>query len=134
MALPGCTGWGVAVIERLLQFSWWAVFPGFLLVVLGFIRDRACFNRYHLLPGIDTQPTLAWALAAAYVLGHCWMVAAYLHLAVQTGELIPGPRSLRPPVWPVWPQAASMMMVLALEYAPARIWTALAGVTGACAW
>ncbi len=103
------------MIDRLLRLSWWAVFPGFLLVVLGFIRDRACFDRYHLLPGVDTQPTLAWALAAAYVLGHCWLVAAYAYVVVQTGELLPGPRSMRPHIGPVWPQAATMMIVFALE-------------------
>lgn len=117
---------------RALRLSWWFLMPAFLAVVMGFVRDRACFDRFHLLPGIDTNAALAWPLATAYVLGHCWLAAAYASVVVETGQLLPGPRALRGTLRPVWLQTIAMLVIAALEYAPASMWSALARAAGLC--
>ena len=46
-----------------VRVAWWPIFLGFAAVIAGFTRDRACFDRYHLLPGLDNHPGLAWTVA-----------------------------------------------------------------------
>jgi hypothetical protein len=122
----------IARCWRVLRLSWWLVMPGFLAVVIGFVRDRACFDRFHLLPGLDTDATLAWPLAATYVLGHCWLAAVYACAVAETGQLLPAPRELRRTLATLWPQTVAMLVVAALEYAPASMWSGLARVAGLC--
>jgi hypothetical protein len=118
--------------RRILRLVWWPLFPAFLLVVLGFTRDRGCLDRYHLLPGIDTQPALAWSVAAIYVLGHAWLIAMYLCLVVQTGELLPGRRSTMAALGANRWQAVAMLGVFVVEYLPSALWQTVARASGVC--
>jgi hypothetical protein len=108
--------------QRVLHMAWWPILPSFAFVVFAFTRDRACFDRYHLLPGIDTQPALAWTVAAIYVLGHVWLVATYLSIVLHTGELLPRPKAALAAIGSKWWQVAAMLVVMAIEYAPAALW------------
>jgi hypothetical protein len=121
----GRVGWWVRV-------AWWPIFLGFAAVIAGFTRDRACFDRYHLLPGLDLQPGLAWTVATIYVLGHCWLAAVYVCLVVQTGEVVPGWRAARTAIGVAWWQVAPMLALVVLEYAPSALWREIAAAAGLC--
>ena len=112
-------------VRRWLGAAWWAICPAFLLIVGAFIVERACFDRYALLPGIGTRPTLAWLVAGVYVGAHFWALLLYCITVRQTGELLPSPRRLVDQ----WPheryKVLLMLALLALEYVPAAAWVGL---------
>jgi hypothetical protein len=121
-----------SLLQRALRLTWWPICPSFAFVVLAFTRDRACFDRYHLLPGIDTQPALAWLVAAIYVIGHAWLIAAFVSVVLETGELLPRPRAAVAALGSTRWKVAAMVVVMAIEYAPADLWRLLARSAGLC--
>ena len=119
-------------VWAILRVSWWGICPVFAVLVVGFVRDRACFDRFHLLPGVETQTPLAWILAAAYVLGHCWLAAAYACAAVASDSPIPAPRELVAALSHAPMHVVAMVILIVLEYSPAGVWAHLARLAGAC--
>jgi hypothetical protein len=117
---------------RWVRLAWWPIFLALLLVVAGFTRDRACFDRYHLLPGLDRHPVLAWMVAMTYVLGHCWLAAVYVCTVVQTGEVVPRWRAARAASGVAWWQVVPMLALVVLEYAPSALWKQIALSAGLC--
>jgi hypothetical protein len=112
--------------------SWWIVFCGFAAVVLVFVRERACYDRFDLLPSVATQPSLAWLLATFYLFAHCWLLAAYVVTAKRTGQLVPGFGQIAATWGSGLPQLLLMLALFGLEYAPAGLWTSLGRSTGLC--
>jgi len=80
---------GGAAMRRVLDRSYWVVCLAFCLVVAAFTRDRVCADHLNLLPAVASRPPLAWAVAAAYMSGYCWVVAAYAATVRATGTLLP---------------------------------------------
>jgi len=112
-------------VRRWLGTTWWLICPTFLLLVGAFIVERACFDRYLLLPGIGARPRLAWLVAGVYVGAHCWGLLLYCVTVRRTGELLPSPRRLVDQ-WPHKPYKVLLMLgLLALEYVPAALWVGL---------
>lgn len=115
-----------------LIWSWFAVWPASALVVAAFIRERACADPYSLLPAIAARPTAAYAVAAAYVGGHVWLVAAYLVTLDWSAHLVPGPADVRR-VWGArWYVPVSLLALVVLEQAPAGIWRVAGRWLGLC--
>jgi hypothetical protein len=117
---------------RGLRVAWWPICVAFALVVAAFTRDRACFGRYHLLPGLDHQVALAWNVAIAYVLGHAWLVAVYAAVVVETGDVVPSRHDAVKALGVPWWQLALMLTIAFVEYAPAILWQRIAHVVGLC--
>ena len=65
-----------AVSRRLLGTVWWIAFPPFLVIVLRFSYERACLNPYELLQPIMQRQAGAVVIAAIYLGGYAWFVAA----------------------------------------------------------
>jgi hypothetical protein len=122
----------IAHAWRWLRIGWWPIFLTFLLVIAGFTRDRACFDRFHLLPGFDRHQTLASIIVLIYVLGHGWLVAVYACLVAQTGEVVPRWRTARAAIGVAWWQGALMLALLAIEYAPGVLWRQIAQAADLC--
>jgi hypothetical protein len=108
------------------------VFPAFLLVVAALTRDRACFDRYHLLPMIETRTVPAWAVAAIYTAGHAWLICSYGCVITLTGTLLPSLQEAKAAIGRSWPKIATMLVVFLIEYAPAALWKEVAQLLGAC--
>jgi hypothetical protein len=110
--------------------SWWVIFPGFLVVVLALVRDRACFDRTYPLPDVATRPMFAWLVAGVYLFAHGWLVAAYGFTVSETRRLLPRIEQVRQTWGPAWPQLLATIGLFALEYGPVKVWTGIARVTG----
>jgi hypothetical protein len=115
---------------RALSVLWWIVCPAFLVVVLLFIRERACFDRHYLLPGISVKPLLAWLVSSIYLTAHAWLIAAYAVTVMRTGALLPRVSAARAAWSGAWPQVMAMVGLFLLENAPAEIWIRLARLIG----
>jgi hypothetical protein len=117
---------------RGLRVTWWPIGAAFAVVVAAFTRDRACFGRYHLLPGLDHQVGLAWDVAIAYVLGHAWLVAVYASVVVQTGDVVPSRHDAAKALGVPWWQLTLMLAIVCVEYAPAILWQGIGRAVGLC--
>jgi hypothetical protein len=111
---------------RLLRASWWIVFPAFLVVVMLFIRERACFDRHYLLPGVSVKPLLAWLVSGIYLTAHAWLIAACAVTLTRTGTLLPGLAAARAAWGGAWLKVLAMVGLFVVENAPAEIWIRLA--------
>jgi hypothetical protein len=111
---------------RWLTLSWWVIWPLFTMVVLVFVRERACWDRYDLVPSVSRRPALAWMLATFYVSAHCWLAGAYVATARTTGELLPPLKRVKQMWGGAWPQLPLVAIPFAIEYAPAALWTSAA--------
>jgi hypothetical protein len=111
---------------RWLAVSWWVIWPLFTIVVLVFVRERACWDRYDLLPSVSRRPALAWMLATFYVLAHCWLAGAYVATARATGELLPSLKRVTQVWGRAWLQLPLGAIPFAIEYAPAVLWASAA--------
>jgi hypothetical protein len=110
----------------------WLVLPPFAVVVAAFIHERACADRYNLLPELAGAPLAAYALAAIYVGGHLWLGGAVLATIQRAGRLLPTPSDLRR-IWGGWwwlPAAA--LVVVALDRVPPGLWFRAARLAGIC--
>jgi hypothetical protein len=112
--------------------TWWIVFFGFAAVVFVFVRERACYDRFDLLPSVATQPGLAWLLATFYLFAHCWLLTAYVVTAQRTGQLLPRFQQISAAWGSGLPQLLLMLALFGLEYAPAGLWARLGRSTGLC--
>jgi hypothetical protein len=115
---------------RALRLTWWIVCPAFLVVVLVFIRERACFDRHYLLPAVSTKPLLAWLIAGIYLAAHGWLVAAYGMTVARTGTLLPRPAQARAIWGGMWLMLLAMLTLFVLENAPGEVWAKIARITG----
>lgn len=109
------------------------VLTGFLFAVAGFTRDRACFDHLNLLPGIARTPALAWLVAVLYVLGYCWIAAAYALTVRETGKILPRLNQARAFWGGSWPRVLLMLAVLLIEYIPPSVIRAIAATLRICA-
>jgi hypothetical protein len=123
---------GKTVVRRWLTWTWFGIFPLVVLIVGSFLVERACFDRYTLLPAIGTRPGAAYVVAAVYTLAHAWLVAAYAATVAHCRTVLPPLRCVRDLWHAEWFKALSMAAILALEYVPAGVWSHLAGTLGAC--
>ena len=81
-------------VSVLLARSYWMALIGFGVVVAAFTRDRACADHLNLLPSIAGRPSLALLAGIAYLMGYCWLAAAYAAAVAATGRLLPAPRDI----------------------------------------
>lgn len=117
---------------RVLSYSWWILFPAFLLLVARFSYERACMDPYELLRPLMRQQSLALAIAATYVGAHVWLVTVVLLVArmVSSGH---GARG-----WAVSVDVKEVIKILAmaaalaLEQMPRAVWAWLYHVLGVC--
>jgi hypothetical protein len=115
---------------RVLGIAWWIVCPAFFVVVMLFIRERACFDRHYLLPGVSVKPLLAWLVSGIYLTAHAWLIAAYAVTVMSTGALLPGIAAARTAWNGAWLKVLAMIGLFLLENAPAEIWIRIARVIG----
>jgi hypothetical protein len=118
------------IAARVLSVAWWIVCPAFLVVVLLFIRERACFDRHYLLPGVSVKPLLAWLVSGIYLTAHAWLIAAYGVTLTRTCALLPGLAAARAAWNGAWLKVVAMVGLFVLENAPAEIWIRLARLFG----
>lgn len=108
--------------QKLLTRSWWLVFPTFTGLTLRLAVERSCGDPHDLLPSIASRPALAWPIAAIYVLGHAWLVAAYLMTVFRAHDFAPPISVLRS----IWQRSLSkcvlMAVAFAIEHAPLPTW------------
>jgi hypothetical protein len=113
---------GQPMIRRVLEISWWGLFPCFAVLTLRLSVERACGDPYDLLPAMTADPTWAWLLAVVYLLAHLWMLAAYLVTIDDGGSLVPSTRVIRG----VWGSDVSKVLLmsaaLVIEYWPVSLW------------
>src|SRR5688572_13453664 len=114
-----------SALGRWVGLTWWGVFPVFLAIVAAFTRDRMCLARLTLLPSIATRPTLAWLVACMYLAAHVWLLVAYVATALYARDLIPNLQVARAGWRRDWRRVLAMILLMAIEYAPASIWVRL---------
>jgi hypothetical protein len=116
-----------------LATTWWIVCPSFTVLSLRLVAERACANRYDLLPGVTSNPGWAWPLALVYVAAHFWCLFSYLFTMELAGTLVPSLTVFKS----VWGRHTSklrlMAGILALEYAPMSL-SRLLGAYLRCHW
>jgi hypothetical protein len=121
-----------ASLLRALRAVGWVLLPAFAALVLLFVRERACFDRYALLPAVGGTPRLAYLVSGVYVAAHVWVVCAYAVTVRATGELLPGPTAMARAWNDRWTIALGFALVMGVEYVPAGIWEAAAHTLGLC--
>ncbi len=121
-----------ASLLRALRAVGWVLLPAFAVLVLLFVRERACFDRFALLPAVGGTPRLAYLVSGGYVAAHVWIVCAYAVTVRATGELLPGPTAIAHAWDGRWRIALGFALVIGLEYVPAGVWQAAAHALGLC--
>ena len=109
------------VIRRKLGTLWWIAFPPFLVIVLWVSYERACHNAYELLQPVMQRQDSALVIAAIYVTGYAWCIAAGVLTARAWG---PGAVSGR--LQAIWGRERfkllAMAGAMALEMVPHAVW------------
>ena len=105
--------------------------PALAILVALFVRERACFDRYSLLPVTAAVPPAAYAVAALYLAAHVWIVAVYAVGVRRSGQLLPSFGALRAACGGSRLPAA-FLAVFGIEYVPARVWQVAAHALGLC--
>lgn len=72
-----------------------------------------------------TSPGTAWPIALLYVLGHVWLLAAYVWVVERTNAFSPGLADMRAIEGTEVVKILLMTVVLALEYSPLSLWRAI---------
>ena len=110
----------------------WLVPPAFAVVVATFVHERACADRYNLLPELAGQPLAAYAIAAVYVAGHVWLAGAMLVTIQRAGRILPTPADVRR-IWGArwWLPTAALGLAI-LDRVPAGFWARAARLAGLC--
>ena len=120
----------LAGVHSRLRGAWWGIFPCFAALTLWLARDRACGHPYDLLPGVASNPSGAWPLAAVYVLAHIWILTAWVRYVSRSNELLPPIHALRHAARGEERQVLLMAAAFAIEYAPMPVWRALGRLSG----
>ena len=119
------------VLRRLLSTLWWIAFPPFLVLVLRFSYERGCLNPYELVRPIMQRQAGALVIAAIYVSGYVWFIAATI-LTARTWEARAAAGQLEAIWGPKRFQMFAMAGALALEQVPRAVWVWLCRLGGLC--
>jgi hypothetical protein len=118
-----------AGIQSILRTSWWVLFPAFATLVVRLSVERICGDPYDLLPALTSSPVTALLLAGIYLIGHAWIISAYL-VSVDRDGLIAGLAKIsRMPPRDKW-KIYAMVGVFVIEYSPITFWRFVGAVSG----
>jgi hypothetical protein len=117
---------------RVLTYSWWMLWPAFVLLVLRFSYERACLDPYELLRPLMRHQSLALIIAAIYTGAYLWIVMA----GVLVARTLPSRHESG-----LWAASADvkdltkvvgMAAAIGLEQVPRAVWGWVYGVIGVC--
>lgn len=123
---------GDAGIVRLLLAVWWILFVPFTLLVSRFSFERGCQDPYELLKPVMQHQAGALLVAAVYLGGYVWVLAAGTVMIRRRNPTLAVSDQLHA-VWGThyW-RPLAMVAVLAIEQVPRAVWQWIYRTAGLC--